>query len=58
VSTKPLQRRPATEAGIPFLVALREHTMDAHLEANGMDIRSGDPGAARLKRVPPARTSR
>lgn len=46
-----LQRRPATEADIPFLLALREETMDAHLAASGVDIHSGDPGAARLQRV-------
>jgi len=51
MSNAPLQRRPATEADIPFLVALREQTMDVHLAASGVDIRSGDPGAARLERV-------
>lgn len=47
----PLPRRPATESDIPFLVALREDTMDAHLAASGVDIHSGDPAAARLARV-------
>lgn len=46
-----LPRRPATESDIPFLVALREETMDAHLAASGVDIHSGDPAAARLARV-------
>jgi ribosomal protein S18 acetylase RimI-like enzyme len=46
-----LQRRPATEADIPFLLALREQTMDAHVAASGIDIHAGDPGAARLERV-------
>lgn len=46
-----LTRRPATEADIPFLVALREQTMDTHLAASGVVIHAGDPGAARLQRV-------
>ena len=30
-----LSRRPATEADVPFLLALRRETMDAHLAASG-----------------------
>lgn len=31
-----LSRRPATEADIPFLLALRRETMDGHLAASGI----------------------
>ena len=31
----PLSKRPATQADIPFLLALRRETMDQHLEASG-----------------------
>lgn len=51
MSSGPLQQRPATEADIAFLLALREQTMDAHLVASGVDIHAGDPGALRLARV-------
>lgn len=33
-----LSRRPATEADIPFLLALRQETMDGHLVASGVAI--------------------
>ena len=33
----PLTSRPATEADVPFLLALRRQTMDAHLAATGAD---------------------
>jgi len=33
-----LQRRPATEADIPFLLSLRRATMDGHLAASGASI--------------------
>ena len=32
-----LRLRPATEADIPFLMALRQQTMDQHLAASGAD---------------------
>lgn len=32
-----LERRPATDADIPFLLALRRETMQAHLVAGGLD---------------------
>lgn len=33
-----LERRPATEADIPFLLSLRRETMDGHLVASGAGI--------------------
>lgn len=36
-----MQTRPATREDIPFLLALRQQTMDAHLLASGVDT-SGD----------------
>ncbi len=33
----PIERRPATQEDIPFLLALRRTTMDAHLAASGAD---------------------
>ena len=33
----PLTSRPATEADVPFLLALRRQTMDVHLAATGAD---------------------
>ncbi len=42
-----LSRRAATQADIPFLLALRRETMDAHFAASGMHI-TDDVHRARL----------